>query len=262
MKRLRAGFTLIEMGLVLIVLSMLVSGILTIATQNIRLAKKEELKNKMDAIETALSNHRKGWDRLPCPGDMTLADTHVNFGLAAVNAGGCDDGDGSAGNPAAPYVYTSTIGGMVPVKTLGLPDEYAYDPWGGRFLYVVDVRATEADAFTTYDIVSGFGSGTMEIRDASDTARTTAGIAIVISFGPNGHGAFLYGGAQKDGESTNDHELENCVTLAGCTFDTLFYAHANTLSSSDVLDSFDDIVRYYTREQFTSGAEDTVTETP
>lgn len=258
MKPARAGFTLIELGLVLVILSLMISGILTIATQNIRQAKREELQTKMDAIETALMNYRKAWNRLPCPADTTLADSAANFGLVAANPGSC-----VGGSPAA-ISSGNAVGGMLPVRSIGLPDSYAYDPWGGRFLYAVDSRITGTNAFTTYN-VTNTTIGAMTVYDGADTpvARTTKAIAVLVSFGPNGHGAYQYGGAQKDTGSTNAHELENCAGAAtGCTFNTDFYMHANTVSTSSALDSFDDIVRYYTRAQFPSATEDLLTESP
>lgn len=44
--------------------------------------------------------------------------------------------------------FTTFAAGTVPVKTLGLPDEYALDGYGRRIMYVVDKRATRP--YSTY----------------------------------------------------------------------------------------------------------------
>ena len=37
----------------------------------------------------------------------------------------------------------SVVGGVIPTKSLGLSDDYAFDQWGRRITYVVDTRATQ-----------------------------------------------------------------------------------------------------------------------
>lgn len=261
MKKSHAGFTLVELGLVLIILSMMISGILAIATQNVRMAKKTELRAKMDAIENALRNYRKAQDRLPCPGSLTVDYTDsANLGIEGATAGTC-----TGGSPAATFTDGgSTVGGIVPVRALGLTDDHAVDPWGNYFLYVVDRRATGSAAFTTYNINNTLiGSITIKDNTSPTPATLTAlGVALVASFGPNGHGAYQTSGTRKYTGSTNAHEWENCGCNAttATTFNATFYMHSSTSSASSVLDSFDDEVRYYTRPQFPSGSSDIVTE--
>lgn len=257
MGRRQAGFTLMELGISLIVLSLLASGVLTIITQKARLEKQSEIKMKMDAIESALLEFRKANGYLPCPANAALTEVNANFGYQGATTA-C-----VGGSPAATFNDgVNTVGGMVPVRNLKLPDNYAYDPWGGRFLYVIDVRARNTTTFATTRLTST-GLGSITVKDATGGNRTTAAAALVLSFGPNGHGAYQAGGTQKFVSSSNTHEQENCGCddVAPTSFNPTFYMHPATTSSTDVTNSFDDIVRYYTRAQLNS-ATDVLIETP
>lgn len=249
----KAGFTLLELGVVIIILSLLASGALAIATQKTRLAKQEEMLQKLNAIENALQSYRKSYNRLPCPANIALAESNNNFGFEAANPGSC-----IGGTPAATFDDGgNSVGGMLPVNTLGLPMEYAYDPWGGRILYAVDERITAADAFTTYP---AYDANIGQITIANVTSR---GVAIVLSHGPNGHGAYQVNATRKSYGSVNTDEQENCDCNASAVtgaFDQSFVLQVNTTSTAGVLDSFDDIGRAYTRQQFISVSEDTLTE--
>jgi prepilin-type N-terminal cleavage/methylation domain-containing protein len=275
----RAGFTLLELSVVIIVLSLILSGIMTIITQEVRTTKMAELKMKMDAIEVALQNFRRDNNRLPCPASLTTAVTNAQFGVTAATPGTC-----TGGAPAANYSDGSnTVAGMVPVSSLGLPDDYAFDPWGGKFTYAVDKRVTGSLTLTgaptntepkgvlnnhlppgtsgTYYGPENTTIGTMTVNDLAGNARTTKAIAIVLSHGPNGHGAFLLSGTRKSIGSNNTNEQENCecnsaATAAVPPVDTTFVMGPNALSTAgDLTYSFDDIVRYYVRAQLLSAGE-------
>ncbi len=254
---------MLELGLVLVVLSLLVSGLLTVATQNIRLAKKKELEMKMDAIEEAVLSYRRMHGFIPCPGDITLVETAQNFGFQAVNPGSCQDGTGGALSPDidAAWVSSNTAAGAVPVRTLGLPDDYARDPWGAKFFYVVDIRATAASTFAVSKLTNTSLIGSITVKDASDNTITSTAVMLLMSFGPNGHGSYVTSSRKFTG-SINDQEHDNCTCddVGGTgSFDSVFYAHPASGSSSGALDSFDDVARFYSRAKLSSD-EDTATE--
>lgn len=256
--RKNSGFTLLELGLVLVVLSLLVSGFLSVATQNIRLAKKKELEMKLDAIEDAVISFRKANGYIPCPGDLALADSNANFGFQAQTVGIniC-----TTGTPAATFNDGSnTVAGMVPVRTLGLPDDYARDPWNGKFLYVVDKRATDASTFSVAKLNDTSLIGSITVKDSGNFNITTTAVLAVVSFGQNGHGAYV-GTARKYVGSTNAAEWENCACDASSvgTFDSEFYSYINAGASATGLDTYDDAVRFYNRSQLVSDT-DTKTE--
>jgi prepilin-type N-terminal cleavage/methylation domain-containing protein len=267
----RSGFTLIELGIVLAILSLMLAGILAVATQNNRIQKRQELKTKMDAIESALMAFRKANGYLPCPASLNDQTDDTTFGRQAANAGSC-----TGGTPAATFDDSNqTVAGAVPVRNIGLPDRAAFDPWGGFFLYVVDKRATSATTFnppklsTPYIDGSSDSStlGSITVIDDLETPITDVAVVLLLSFGPNQHGAISQGqtiGMRKYVGSTNTHEWENCGcnATAATSFDAVFYRHQPTTTPGNALNSFDDTVRYYLRGDLTSGSTDTLTEVP
>ncbi len=266
------GFSLIELSVVLLILGLMIGGIMSAMTQESRRTKQLDLKTKMDAIEKAIGAFVKKNNRLPCPADGTYVVTVANFGKEGGTAGGgtCGNGatyDGSgirtvdSTPPTANFALGNTAGGVVPVRTLGLPDEYAFDPWGGRFNYAVDVRLTATSAFATYSQINTTGSIT--VNDNSGNARLTNAISVVISHGQNGHGAYQLSGTRKTAGSTNANEQTNCHCTAAAVaaaFSSIFVMGANTATnSSDLRTVFDDTLRYYTRGSFLANS-DVVTE--
>lgn len=267
-----AGFTLIELSIVLVVLGLMIGGIMSVINQENRRSKQVDLKTKMDAIEKALGTFVKKNSRLPCPADGTYAITVAQFGKEGGTAGigTCSNGATYDGNgnrtadttpPTANFKLSNTAGGVVPVRALGLPDEYAFDPWGGRFTYAVDVRMTATSSFSTYTQIDATGSFT--INDGSGNARITNAIAVVLSHGANGHGAYQLSGTRKTAGSTNANEQTNChctsAAAAGAWANT-FVMGANTVTTNtDLRTSFDDTLRYYTRGVLLTNG-DTLTE--
>ncbi len=256
------GFSLMEISIVLVVLGLMVGGIASALTQDLRRTKQINLKNKMDAIEQALGAFVKKNNRLPCPADATYTITNVRFGFEGSTAGtSCITGATYDGNgnrsanptPSTANFYISTFaGGVVPVRTLGLADEYAFDSWGGRFSYVVDTTMTATDSFTSYFLNYPFASK-ISVNDISGSTNTTIALAVVLSHGANGHGAFQLNGTRKNAGITNTNELTNCHcdnTGTAGVFSNSFVSGRNTASSTDLRDSFDDVLRYYTRGSF------------
>jgi hypothetical protein len=241
-------------------------------TQESRLAKQSELKTKMDAIEKAIEAYVKRNNFLPCPADGTYAMSAANFGLTGGTLGGgtCSNGATYDGNgnrtadstpPTANFYLGNIAGGVVPVRALGLPDEYAIDPWGGKFSYAVDIRFTATRSFYDYSYIDSTGGITVS-DDGGNTILTNA-IVIVLSHGQNGHGAFQLSGTRKNAGSTNAHELVNChctnAAAAGVYSVNFFMSASTATNSSDLRTVFDDTLRYYKRGNFPTSL-DVVTE--
>lgn len=259
------GFTLIELSIVVVILGLMVGGIMAAINQETRRTKQADLKTKMDAIEKALGAFIKKNGRMPCPADGTYGFTDTKFGRegGSTGAGNCGtgatyDANGNrtaigASPPTANFKLGNTAGGVVPVRTLGLPDEYAFDPWGGRFTYAIERAANTTSTFSTYSPLDTT-LGTITVNDGSGNTVATNAIAVVLSHGPNGHGAFQLSGSRKNAGSTNANEQTNChctsAAVAG-VWSSTFVAGANTTTtSSDQRTNFDDILRYYTRTSF------------
>lgn len=133
-----AGFSLFQIGILLTIAGLMVS--LTMMDSKGGDAQKRSLTNeRLKVIQDAIRVWRAANQRIPCPADGTLPFTSANFGVEAATPGTC-----TGGTPAANFTGGShTVGGIIPVRTLGLADEYALDGWGRRFTYIVDAYATK-----------------------------------------------------------------------------------------------------------------------
>ncbi|NBX02982.1 MAG: type II secretion system protein [Alphaproteobacteria bacterium] len=250
----KRAFSLLELSIVLAVISVLLGGVLNIAAQMTRDKKQAELTMKMDAIEAALIGFRKANNRLPCPADGSLAISDANFSKEAATPGTC-----TGGTPAASFSNGNLVGGVVPTRTLGLPDEFTFDPWGGRFTYALGKEMTATGAFITYSPTATLATP-LTIKTASiGTTISSAALAVVVSHGQNGHGAFQLSGVRKNGGSTNAEEQKNCHCTAAAVADTFDATFIQKKATDSGLDSYDDITRYYKRSDFLN-ASDILTE--
>ena len=236
----RGGFSLVEISIVLVVVATMLAGVLPAITESQKTNATSETAERMEAIEQALLTFRSGNGRIPCPASNTASVTNTNFGREAATPGTC-----TGGTPAANYSGGGAVAGGVPVKALGLPDEYAFDGWGRRIDYHVTTALTATGTFATTT------AGVLNIRDSADTNRTTTAAFALVSHGPNGHGGFTRGGTRYNFSTTNDREEENCdcdSSAAYTAFDLILYQYMAT-PNSNVLESFDDVVRYMSRSQ-------------
>lgn len=248
------GFTLLELSVTLLILALILGGGLTYATARSLQARIDQTHATLDALEEALVAYRRANDRLPCPADPTALVTdggsggYGGFGREISGTPGtCTGSAGMTGGG------NNGVSGAVPNKALNLPDDYAFDGWGNRITYAVDKRLTAATAFSvTYPITDTTVAGDLNVQDASLTDRTGGrAVVVLVSHGANGHGAYTYGGTQQNLSSTNKAENENC-NCNGEPSNNIFTAKLTTQSSTDLLDAFDDIVRYKVRWQLFS----------
>jgi hypothetical protein len=242
------------MSIVLVIVGTVVTGVIMYLSLTLKQRAGEETKYKLQVLQQTLLDYRLAFNRIPCPADLTLATTDQNFGAEAANRGDC-----TGGSPAANFAGGNDVEGMVPTKTLGLPDDFAFDGWGHRIDYAVDVDFTADDAFST--IAASDATARMTVKDSSaGTDKTTAAAYVLISFGPDGHGAFPRGASATpiSSGSTNTDEQNNCDcdNSAGVTgLDGVFVQKEPTRNPSDLSDVFDDMVLYATRSDLRSELE-------
>lgn len=113
-----SGFSLIEIAVVLIILTVLLGGIGTAFSSRIKTARIDNTKTKLAQIETALIQFVTQSGRLPCPADGRIASGAANAGLEMSPCGTQDHG-------------------VVPWIALGLSEADSTDEWGTRFTYRV-----------------------------------------------------------------------------------------------------------------------------
>ena len=79
--RLQPGFTLVEMTIVLLIVSILIAGVLIPLSIQMEVRKYADTKKTMDDIREALIGFALTNGRLPCPADPTIADGAANAGV-------------------------------------------------------------------------------------------------------------------------------------------------------------------------------------
>jgi type II secretory pathway pseudopilin PulG len=250
------AFSLLELTVVIGIVAVMLGGGVMIGMRQIETVQIEGTEAKMEAIDVALLAFSKVHSRLPCPADATLnEDTSSSFGVEASTPGTCT---GTNFTDSA-----NVVAGQVPTKTLGLPDDYAFDTYGNRITYHIDKRITAANAFTSHRIANT-DIGAISIHDASGNARTSKAVYALVSHGENGHGAYSRAGSRVNGSITNTDELENCDCTSSAsngTFNTTLVQKSTTVDNSNAANNFDDLVSYKVRsqiehkvEQLTSGS--------
>lgn len=168
-----AGFSLIELAVVLMIVGMLTSGVLVAVTQAMANARVTDAQAQMREISEALYGFAEAYGRLPCPA------TSNNFEDPA-----CNEMHG--------FVPSGSLGLTGPLNADGL----LVDPWGNPFRYSVIIdEATGSPDFTSRSSIQIFfnmgttlASGDMfEVCDDSACTQTFSNTvpAVVLSMGAN-----------------------------------------------------------------------------
>jgi prepilin-type N-terminal cleavage/methylation domain-containing protein len=164
------GFTLIELAIVLVIITILIGGLAVPLSAQIQARRVAETRAELRAIQDALIGYAMsqtaGKPNLPCPDDGT----------------GAAPGDQSILRDADNQCTTAR--GRLPWRTLGVENA---DAWGNLYTYAVTKKFTDSD--------DGFAStdpGGLDVHD--DQSCTGAGVApsvavVIVSHGPNGRGA-------------------------------------------------------------------------
>ncbi len=257
-----SGFSLLEMSIVLLIIAIVAGGGAVMLSASVEKRQYDETNEKMRVIQKALLDYRRAFNRLPCPGDLTLASTNAEFGLEAgktTNTVESCAGDSPAANYTSTFFTTANDidVGALPVRTLGLPDDYMFDGWGRRFTYAVDNRFTVVDAFNNIDV-----SEATEVRimvlSASIATKTTSAAYVLLSHGETGQGAYsregdrIYVGiaGATDGINCNCTGVGDVGTIYG-----MYIQAPPSQDPADPTDINDDIVVYATRQHLRSSDE-------
>lgn len=158
-----SGSSLIAMAIMVIVVGLMITGFLFIF-QNQELVKKDqETINKSETITIAINDYVMRNGRLPCPAPLNAPRDSPFFGLedpvqvctspnyysAFIAARGIVSVPPlpACPFPGAPNCRPDTAGppgnikiGALPVRNLNLPDGYAVDGYGKRYVYAVTER--------------------------------------------------------------------------------------------------------------------------
>jgi prepilin-type N-terminal cleavage/methylation domain-containing protein len=203
-----AGFTLVELAIVLVIVALLIGGMLVPLSAQREIQRTNETQRQLSEIKEALLGFAVINGRLPCP--TTTADpVNLNYGIedaACIN-----------------------IEGYLPWKSLGVTEIDAWgskrtataDPFTGFWRYRVD------SAFSTAFTLNTTPSSALVIQDSSGNALTQVT--------PNSPVAIVY--------STGSDKIANGLNVdtdAAATTDPLYQA-------GDFYSTFDDMVIWISR---------------
>lgn len=164
-----AGFTLIEIAVVIVVLSLLLAMIAGIGTAMVGQQRREATRQKLAGVETAIALFVSQNKRLPCPADGRIAGTTVGAGLEVRNAG--------TGTCQIGGVANTQTHGVVPWQTLGLAEPDVTDGWGNRLTYRVapELVADNSMNLNACDPGGTGGLGAGNLCDATCSSTTFPG---------------------------------------------------------------------------------------
>ena len=246
------GFTLVEIAVVIVVLSLLLAMMAGIATAMLGQQRREATRQRLAGVETALALFVSQNQRLPCPANGTLAGTDANAGLEQIATPGLP----TANTCTVAGVANSQQHGVVPWRSLGLSEQDATDGWGNRLTYRVSTDFITAPSMNmTYcnpggtavavtlatltgycnpgcaaatfptsctppaSVTAGRGLSVQSLAGAvimNPGADPSTGAAfIVISHGEGGAGAYSNAGTlQASGPGMGTEEARNAANLA------------------------------------------------
>ena len=232
-----AGFTLIELAVVIVIIGLLATMGLSALNVQLASAAISSTKKKQDTIKDALIAYLSKNKRLPCPAvDNTGQESRVITN--------------------APANCTGYLG-IIPYASLGLPKSAALDGWENFFSYAVSQNWTltygnapaAGQTFTNVQTASfsagSVGVGLINDRLPNGTAIpiTNTAVAIIISHGRNGLGAFTSKGTQISPIAGTD-EAANAPT-ATWTMPTSFYQREFTDVDVPTYGAFDDVMQWF-----------------
>jgi prepilin-type N-terminal cleavage/methylation domain-containing protein len=219
--RRTAGFTLLEMAIVLMIVGLLLGGMLVPLSAQMEQRNISDTRKALDDIQQALIGFAIINGRLPCPADGTTPAGGLNAAVPPVPAGQEYRDPVTGRCSAAIIVSNNNAMGVLPWATLGLNET---DAWGRRYTYQVTANwadgapAPDGTPGATCNVTVGISfqlcsNPTLDVR----TAANPGGIsltpnfvpAVVVSHGKNGYGAYTPSGGTPLPPSPDADELEN-----------------------------------------------------
>lgn len=233
MPRLRAGFTLLELAMVLIISAMMVDFGMQALQNASYIGCYSETKAQLGVINQSLERFVRANNRFPLPAARGVRTDNPVFGREAPASTDSSIDRLAVANPI--------LFGALPFQALGLSRAYAVDCWGSKFTYVVTESLTSSNATTGLPASTTTGGITINTGTiASPSTLSTAMAYAVISHGPNKLGAVPANVSAKGWCSlTTQIDSENCSINNAVLFASPYNDGANA-----GLNYFDDVLTY------------------
>lgn len=248
------AYSLLELSIVIVIISILITGAMTASVGGINNAKIKTTKDKMDTIQKALGSFISINGRLPCPAPINVRKSATNYGVA-ITSDASPSATATACNGSGVFQSSSSsnlVYGMVPVVTLGLSKEIAEDGFESKIAYVVDKNFTVSANLNAYPdfsnnnfsiaaVVSSSNNVVIQEKRGENTVNAwTNSVFALISYGSNKGCAYGINSTTVNAD-TGGEESTNCHN--GTSFDNVF------LSKTDTSDTFDDMITSLTARQ-------------
>lgn len=195
-----AGFSLLELSISLLIVSLLSSGLLLSLAAQRDIADTQAAQQQLEEIRETLTGFALSYGRLPCPARAQLAHTEMQAGREDC----------------------SLQHGVIPWVTLGLPEN---DPWGNRVTYYASDRFTATPLNGSQAGFSLETLGNANILDSSGKTLASELPAVIVSHGRNAAGAYNSNGMPLPGASGEEGENADA--------DLTFIAHTPTPTFDD-----------------------------
>ena len=226
----RAGFSLVEITVVLFILGLILAGTITPLSLSIDQAQRNDAEKRIDSVETAILGFTLTNQRLPCPdcptGTGVAACTgNENDGIEDISAGQCILGT------------TNAIAGNIPWVSLGINGR---DSWGRVIQYAVDAEYADTTADTTNKLAgctnpvttNSFSLCSQAVITINDAGATCVGTPNAVAQSIP-YIVFSHGQEESDATSTLCNELEN--VNGNNNFVSRDYTEDNTLYFDDLI---------------------------
>ncbi len=188
-----SGYTLAELSISLTIIALLTSGALAIIAERNKSGQIALTKYRQNVIQEAIKSFIQAKNYLPCPALPQLIESDDNFGKSDGLTTNSTVSNASMYNTTTHICTNNNLtneAGMVPVRTLNLDDEFAYDAWGRKFTYRTASYSGNFEDFSEPSF-----RGDINIVDLSGTPRTNVdnaisnsegAIYVLVSYGANG----------------------------------------------------------------------------
>ncbi|MFO1243089.1 MAG: type II secretion system protein [Rickettsiales bacterium] len=207
------GFSLIELSVIVTVLALFAAGIMSTQRVTSETKKIDVTQDETKRIRDAIKHYFDKNGYIPCAARRDLPPENASFGLstncnAAAPSGTTDVTPGGGAGTDAVRI------GMLPVRTLGLPEKYAFDQWDTRYTYAT-VKKLSIDSSTFKGFTTALTTGIIRVNTAAGVQMTPSSAStytsyILISHGPDKRGAYSRAGTLINACGSTELDTENC----------------------------------------------------
>jgi hypothetical protein len=224
---------------VLIIMSVTTTTMFFFLANSIKNAQKDTNQQNIDFVVNAINDFYIRTGYIPCPASLTEAPSTLNFGVSTVCNAVAVAGVNDVGSGA-----DIVRRGMIPVRTMGLPDAAAYDAYGNRIQYTI-VRSFGVNA-STFDSSSP-STGAITVFGYNPTGPTLTNLNVLTS--PNTIAYVVHSSGQDQNGAVTFRGVPLTCTSGGPNEYNCDTTYNQFVGSADISGTFDDVVVWKTRQQ-------------